>query len=78
MNQECKYEKEIIILQEVVPRVEKKVDELLVILKGSNSEGLVSKVKGVRVIQKIQWWWISAISLAILAGAFFVIRNGVS
>ena len=26
---------------------------------------------------KIQWWWISAISLSILAAAFFAIRMGI-
>ena len=74
---ECKYEKEIAVLQEIVPRVETKVDNILNILQGTNSEGLLTKLKGMRTQLKIQWWWIAGISVAILGTAFWVIRTGV-
>jgi len=32
-------------------------------------------LKNIWVHVKIQWWWLSAVSLSILAGAFFIIRN---
>lgn len=76
MNQECKYEKEIIELRMLVPRLEETVKTLVDVLDGKN--GFVSKLKGLTTHVKIQWWWISGISIAILSAALWVIKSGVS
>jgi len=75
MTQECKYEKEIIELKVLLPRLEETVKDLVDVLDGKN--GFVYRLKGISTQVKIQWWWIGGISLAILGAAFFVIRNGI-
>lgn len=70
-------EKDIAVLQEIVPRVEQKVDKILLILQGNQGEGLIAKFKGIKTQLKIQWWWIGGISLGILGSALWIIRSGI-
>ena len=70
----CKYEGEIAILKADVPEIKQGVKEILNMLQDNGGEGLFSKVKGMRIQQKIQWWFIGGISMSILTGAFFIIR----
>ena len=73
---DCKYEKEIIELKVLVPRLEETVKELVSVLDGKN--GFVSRLKGITTQIKIQWWFIGGISFVILGAAFWVIRASVS
>jgi len=72
---ECKYEKEIIELKVLVPRLEETVKTLVDVLDGKN--GFVSRFKVMAAQLKIQWWFIGGISFVILAAAAFVIRKGI-
>lgn len=75
---DCKYEKDIIELKLLVPQLQVSVKDLVTILQGSNSNGFVSKLKGIATQVKIQWWFIAGISFVILGAAFWVIRASVS
>jgi len=74
----CKYEKDIIELKLLVPQLQDSVKELVTILRGTNSDGFVSKVKVIASQVKIQWWFIGGITFVILAAAAFIIRKEIS
>ena len=71
----CKYEGEIAVLKESVPRIEKKIDNLTELLTGNSKEGLVTRVALLRQSINKAWWWLGAISLGLIGTAFVVIRK---
>ena len=73
MNQPCKYEGDIAILKSDVPEIKRDVKEILNMLQDNGGEGLFSKVKGMKVQQKIQWWFIGGISMCVLTTAIILL-----
>jgi hypothetical protein len=53
----------------------KDTKQILKLLQGDNSEGLVTKVALHGASIKKVWWWLGAVSLGILGAAFFIIRG---
>lgn len=51
-------------------------EELVKIVKGDNSEGLITKVALNRTSLARAWWWLGAISLLLLSVMGFVLRSG--
>ena len=70
----CKHEADIAVLKSDVPEIKKDVKEILNMLQDNGGEGLFSKVKGMRVQQKIQWWFIGGTFMCIMGIAFYVIK----
>ena len=52
--------------------------ELLDIVKGTNSEGLVTKTALNTASIKRAWWWLSALSVMLLGVAGWIIRGRMS
>jgi len=55
------------VIEEIVKRIEQKVDHHTVLLEGSNGEGLVTKVALVKQSLNRAWWWLGSVSLFLLA-----------
>ena len=66
MNEPCKFEEDVILLREAVPRIEKKVDKLVDLLQGDNGQGVITKVALVKQSLDKAWWWLGGVSLGIL------------
>ena len=62
----CKFEEDVILLREAVPRIEKKVDKLVDLLQGDNGQGVITKVALVKQSLDKAWWWLGGISLGML------------
>jgi len=71
----CKYEGEIAVLKSDLPEIKADVKEIKNLLQDNGGEGLFSKVKGMKVQQRIQWWFIGGVSFCIIGIAFYVIRT---
>ena len=56
-------------------QTEKHIEEILKLLKGDNSHGLVTKMALIRQSVARVWWWVGGISISLMAIAFFVIRG---
>ena len=78
MTCECKHEADIGELKALVPRLEESVKELVIILRGNNSNGFMTRFKGITTQLKIQWWFIGGITLAILGGALVAVGKYLS
>jgi len=62
-------------LKEDIQELKGDVKSVLRILNGNGNVGLCTKVALNKESIKRAWWWLSAISLAILGMACFVIRS---
>lgn len=74
----CNKETEIALIQQSLERIEKNNDEMLDLLKGTNGEGLITKIALHSQSLKRVWWWLGGISTAIMVSAFFVIRSALA
>ena len=71
MKCECKHESDIGELKALVPRLEESVKELVVVLRGNNSNGFITKLKVLTTKVNVQWWFIGIIIVLALADRIF-------
>ena len=64
----------VAVLESDIPEIKDDVKQILLILQGNGSDGLVTKVALNKQAISRAWWWLSGVSLGILGIAIFVIR----
>jgi len=72
----CLHEVDLALMGQEMSQNTKDTAEILKLLKGDNSKGLVTKVALQGASLKRAWWWLGGISIAIIGAAFFIIRSG--
>lgn len=71
----CLHEVDLALMASQQTENTKDTKQILKLLQGNNSEGLVTRVALHAASIKKVWWWLGGISLAILGAAFFVIKG---
>ena len=64
-------------LQKDVADIKSDVKDILKILNGNGTSGIVTKVALNREDLRRVWWWLGGISVSIMGIAFFVIRSAI-
>ena len=72
----CSKEAELAVIQTVLCENTEVVKEILNIIKGTNGDGLTTKIALQRQSLARLWWWTGGVSLCLLAVAGWVIRSG--
>lgn len=71
----CLHEVDLALMASQQEENTKDTKQILKLLQGDNSKGLVTNVALNGASIKRVWWWLGCISVAILGVAFFVIRG---
>ena len=74
-DHKCLHEVDLALMAQAMKQNTQDTKEILTLLKGDNSKGLVTKVALLGGSLKRAWWFLAGISMAIIGAAFFVIRG---
>ena len=66
----CLHEVDLALMESELKENTKDTKQILKLLQGDNSKGLVTKVALHTASIRRAWWWLGGISLAIMTGAF--------
>lgn len=72
---ECLHEVDFALMAKEMKENTDDTKEILKLLKGDNSKGLVTKVALHGASLKRVWWWVGLISVAIIGAAFYAIKQ---
>lgn len=72
----CLHEVDLALMAKEMSQNTEDTKEILKLLKGDNSKGLVTRLALQGASIKRAWWWLGGISVAIIGAAFFIIRGG--
>ena len=72
----CSKEVELAVIQRDLHENTEATKEILKIIKGTNGDGLMTKLALQRQSLGRLWWWTGGVSLCLLAVAGWVIRSG--
>ena len=75
---DCKHEVDLAILAEKSTQTHNDTQKILKILTGNGDEGLTTKVALNKKAISRAWWFLSAISLALLGIAGYVLKKGIA
>jgi len=76
MSEMCSKEAELAVIQSVLTENTEVVKEILNIIKGTNGDGLTTKIALQGQSLARLWWWTGGVSLCLVGVAGWVIRNG--
>lgn len=71
----CLHEVDLALMARQQEENTKDTKQILKLLQGDNSKGLVTKVALHAASIRRVWWWLGSVSLAIVGAAFFIIRG---
>lgn len=71
----CLHEANLAVMATQLEENTKDTKQILKLLQGDNSKGLVTRVALHSASIKRVWWWLGGISLAILGAGFYIIRG---
>jgi len=74
----CKQETSVALIQSSMDDIKVNIAKILLILEGNGGDGLTTRVALNKQSIKRVWWWVGAVSIAILGIAVYVIRTGMS
>ena len=74
-DHKCLHETDLALMAREMSQNTEDTKEILKLLKGDNSKGLVTKVALHGASLKRVWWWLGGVSLAIIGAALFIIRS---
>ena len=69
-------EAELAVIQSVLTENTEVVKEILNIIKGTNGDGLTTKIALQRQSLARLWWWVGGLSICFVGIAGWVIRSG--
>jgi len=72
----CSKEAELAVIQSVLTENTEVVKEILNIIKGTNGDGLTTKIALQGQSLARLWWWVGGVSLCLVGVAGWVIRSG--
>ena len=72
----CSKEVELAVIQSVLTENTAVVKEILNIIKGTNGDGLTTKIALLTQTCSRLWWWVGGVSLCLVGVAGWVIRSG--
>ena len=72
----CSKEAELAVIQSVLTENTEVVKEILNIIKGTNGDGLTTKIALQRQSLARLWWWVGGLSICFVGIAGWVIRSG--
>jgi len=76
MAEMCSKEAELAVIQSVLTENTEVVKEILNIIKGTNGDGLTTKIALQRQSLARLWWWVGGLSICFVGIAGWVIRSG--
>ena len=71
----CLHETDLALMAQEVKENRTDTKQILKLLQGDNSKGLVTEVALQGASLKKVWWWVGGISLAILGAASIIIKG---
>lgn len=72
----CLHEVDLALIASRQEENSKDTKQILKLLQGDNSKGLVTNVALHGASIRRVWWWLGAVSLGILGATFWIIRRG--
>ncbi len=75
-DHKCLHEVDLALMESELKENTADTKQILKLLQGDNSKGLVTKVALHGASIRRVWWWLGSISLAIIGAALFIIRGG--
>ena len=76
MAEMCSKEAELAVIQSVLTENTEVLKEILNIIKGTNGDGLTTKLALQRQSLARLWWWVGGLSICFVGIAGWVIRSG--
>lgn len=70
---ECKHEGEVAVLAEIVPRIEQKIDALIVVMNGNGEMGIKAETKVNTDNVRRLWKWMGVVSFGLFSWAIATI-----
>ena len=64
-------------LQQDIAQIKSDVKDILKLLNGNGTSGIITKVALNKEAIRRAWWWLGGISISIMGIAFFVIKSAI-
>jgi len=74
-DHKCLHEVDLALMESELKENTADTKQILKLLQGDNSKGLVTKVALQGASIKRAWWWLGGISVAIITAALFIIKG---